>query len=473
MASPDLDIVLSVSARNGESVWQISCHPESPLGPPRWTAALTRNTPTEIVADTLNHLAELEERDRDAALWGPANLRALFDSVGRAGWTEAEYDGLVCATAPEIGSESLELAHIRSDAWRPDAMPGNASTILTAGWHEPFGDQGDHVWRAEFSRHAPAHLVTALLTAATAPLPALRHPDAIPRAHRAALTCSRPLGSEAGAPSVPASVEPPTALAQISHWRCTEDGVGGLVLHSPCGRVSVAHTPQDRLSSAWASSWTFSATGDDVAPEGGGNQLGSWRARFTARTPVPVLAAATAALARALEDLDSIEVWYDFETSAEPSFTAHRRYRPDPVPGSRDPALAHAQLRLLGWEKTDGHSARSSSSPGGVELWSVHRGEPSSLDLIPPPEAWTLDGGQPPELWTATFDPGTPTFLVVAAAQEAARLAQPASAGPITQLSQVATRFQVAHATSVKPRTAADPVVPPTTALTGRRGHPR
>ncbi|MBD0688274.1 DUF317 domain-containing protein [Streptomyces sp. CBMA123] len=460
LASPSYDILLVAAEHEGDTAWQISHHPLV-TAPPTWTATFTSGTPAEIVTDTLVHLTTRLQRDRLAAVAGPTDLRSIFDAVERAGWDTVLLGDQVHAESPEPAVESIELWHRVDGSWysAPDTEPG-ATTIVAGRAAGPLEARG---WQADFSRHTPAHLITATLMAATAPKPATRRAHQIPRPYRDVVFTVPSAGDDKSTPAhADIDTEDPTiAVEPLRDWRHTEDELGNMTLHSPCGRVSVAHTPEHRPDQRWTSPWTITATGDGSPWSSSKEDCISWTARFTTHTPTPVVAAVTVALAEALRRLDVEEVWDDFESSPEPSFTPHRRYRPDPVPGSRDPALAHAQLRLSGWHKSDlPHRDRSSTSPVGVKLWSVLRGEPSSLDIVPLAEAWTLDGGDPPALWSATFSPDTPTFLITAAAREADRLAQSTRTGTAPQ-HHLAARRAAARSAPATPLPAAQPATAP------------
>ncbi|MGV9266660.1 DUF317 domain-containing protein [Kitasatospora sp. NPDC003701] len=459
LISPNYDLVLAAAERDDQAVWKITAHPDTPLSPARWSTSLTRNTPAEILVDTLAHLTNMRGRDRRAALEGPHDLQGLFASAARAGWEETLIDGWAHLQSPDFGPEQVAIWHHIADGWAP-GPDGQSATDIVVGGHT-FEDAEAHVWRAEFSRRAPAHLVAAVLKAALSPKPVSRRPDEIPSLYRSAITTAATAPTEdPRPPGSPAPDDPAAACTPIYDWDFTDDELGNHQFNSPCHRVTVLDTPEDRHDVAWTSRWSITAAGDKPIVWSGDATPLRWTAMFTTHTPPTVIAAVTSAVRATLEDLDTLEVLDDFETSPEPSFTPNRTYRPDPVPGSRDPDLAHARLRLQGWENSDRPRARASRIPGGdIELWSVSQTESSTLDVVPGPASWTLDGGSPPNLWTATFSPATPTTLVLAAAREAARLTEPGPSPPgsAPQLGLSAGRAQAARTRTTHRSPAAEP----------------
>ncbi|MFJ7278330.1 DUF317 domain-containing protein [Kitasatospora sp. NPDC098663] len=450
LVSAGYDLALVETQWDDQDVWKISAHLGNPLSPPRWTAALTRNTPAEIVVETLTHLTDLRDRDPYAALEGPHDVRDVFTAAERAGWSRDYLPGWATAHSPDHGPELIEIWHYVVDAWTPPSDTGLSATGINVGGH-PFRNADADIWRAQFSRRTPAHLVTAVLKAAVSTKPASRRPDEIPDLYREAVTTAEPLPTHGPAPSGASSAldDPTAATAPVrDHWSFVEDQVDNLDFRSPCGRVRFLDTPEDLDDPTWTSRWRITAQGDDRSFADNEPPL-SWTATFTTHTPPTVVAAVLKTVDGAIRDLDIEEVMEDFESSPEPSFSPHRAYRPDPVPGSRDPDLAHARLRLHGWDKADRSRTKASRSPSGVELRSVARADPSSLDSLPAAESWTLDGGVPPASWSARFSHDTPTALVIAAAWEAERLALPAQDGAAPQLGrtarQVAARSAPAH----------------------------
>ncbi|MFE2722823.1 DUF317 domain-containing protein [Kitasatospora sp. NPDC059327] len=473
LLSPGYDLVLVAAEREDQAVWKITAHPGTPLSPARWSAELTRNTPAEIVVDTLTHLDGLRARDPHAALGGPHDVRDLFTAAERAGWELDIVNGQTAYLgSPDFGPERIEVWHNIDGDWYPSNVPGTPATGITSGGHLHENDEAD-IWRATFSRLAPAHLVTAVLQAALSPKPVSRRESEIPALYRAAVTTAttsappdNPTPSDSPAPD-------PSATRAPIDWDFTNDDLGNRSYRSLCRRVTIQETPEDHNDVERTSRWIISAKGDERTSWAGNLPDVSWTAALTAHTPPTVVAAVADAIKETTDELDTLEVRDDFENSPEPSFVAYRTYGPDPVPGSRDPDLAHARLRLHGWEKTDRPRAAASRSPDGeVELWSVSATEPSTLDVVPAPASWTLDGGTPPNLWTATFSPATPTTLVLAAAREAARLAEPGPAPPgsAPRLGLSAGRVQAARTRTTTPAPAAAPTeAAKSAAPTGRR----
>ncbi|MEU6233674.1 hypothetical protein [Kitasatospora sp. NPDC047058] len=448
LVAPESDLILVAAEKDDQAVWKITAHPGGPLRPARWSTWLSRNTPAEIVVDTLTHLTTVRARDPLMALEGPHHVHDLFTAAERAGWEEDVHNGQVATLdSPDFGPEQISVWHSIDGDWYPSNVPAVPATGITVGGHLHENDEA-HIWRAEFSRLAPAHLVTAVLQASLSPKPASRRPSEIPDLYRATVTTAIPEPTDsATSPGSPSPHEPSTASMPYYDWDFTDDELGNHTFHSPCRRVTILDTPEDRHDVKWTSRWAITVNGDERPSWNGKPTSVSWKAAFTSHTPPTVVAAVAEAMKETLEDLDTLEVRDDFENSPEPSFVAYRPYRPDPVPGSRDPDLAHARLRLQGWERTDRPRATASRSPDGeVELWSVSTTEPSTLDVVPAPASWTLDGGTPPNLWTAMFSPATPTTLVLAAAGEAARLTATAEQTP--DRSSTARRVDAARRTS-------------------------